>query len=275
MKSTVECVWQAQAELAESTIWVDEERALYFVDGPGRKTSALQRIGRPKRSISPRRRDWVHCAAGWRGLYRWDGQQALHVGPGSRSCDGSGLPGARTTSQPVQRWQGRSGRRSVAGNSGSRLRAARGIALSHHQNLSWKAVDGGYVHKRPGVPPDGRILYHTDSMRRTIYQFDLDLDGGAISNKRVFVQIDEHAGLPDGMTVDCDGRLWVAHFGGARVTAFTPSGTVDESFPCPLRTSRPARRRSKRLNTIHFHLADLDDRRSASRIAACGQPVRL
>jgi sugar lactone lactonase YvrE len=35
------------------------------------------------------------------------------------------------------------------------------------------------------------------------------------------------------MTVDRDGRLWVAHFGGARVTAFTPDGRVDTMIPVP------------------------------------------
>jgi sugar lactone lactonase YvrE len=70
-------------------------------------------------------------------------------------------------------------------------------------------------------------------MRRTIYQFDLDMDAGAIVNKRVFVQFDEQAGLPDGMTVDRDGRLWVAHFGGARVTAFRPNGKIDAVVHVP------------------------------------------
>jgi sugar lactone lactonase YvrE len=70
-------------------------------------------------------------------------------------------------------------------------------------------------------------------MRRTVYQFDLDLDAGAIANKRVFVQFDDDAGLPDGMTVDCDGRVWVAHFGGARVTAFKPNGTLDAVVDVP------------------------------------------
>jgi len=96
------------------------------------------------------------------------------------------------------------------------------------KDLSWRAVDHGYLCTNgPAFSPDGRILYHTDSMRRTIYQFDLDLDGGVIANRRVFVQFDGQAGLPDGMTVDCDGRLWVAHFGGARVTAFKPDGKTD------------------------------------------------
>jgi sugar lactone lactonase YvrE len=70
-------------------------------------------------------------------------------------------------------------------------------------------------------------------MRRTIYEFDLDLDGGTIVNRRVFIQFDEPAGLPDGMTVDCDGRLWVAHFGGSRVTAFRPNGKVDAVVHVP------------------------------------------
>jgi xylono-1,5-lactonase len=62
---------------------------------------------------------------------------------------------------------------------------------------------------------------------------DLDLDDGAIANKRVFVQFGEEDGLPDDMTVDRDGRLWVAHFGGARVRAFAPNGDIDAVVHVP------------------------------------------
>ena len=85
----------------------------------------------------------------------------------------------------------------------------------------------------PAFSPDGRVLYHTDSMRRTIYQFDLDLDAGAITNRRALASFAVHDGLPDGMTVDRDGRLWVAHFGGGRVTAFRPDGRVDDAIDVP------------------------------------------
>jgi D-xylonolactonase len=102
------------------------------------------------------------------------------------------------------------------------------------RDFAWRAVDHGYLCTNgPAFSPNGRILYHTDSMQRTIYQFDLDLDSGTLANKRVFAQIHEDGGLLDGMTMDCDGRLWVAHFGGARVTALNPTGTIDRILQVP------------------------------------------
>jgi sugar lactone lactonase YvrE len=81
--------------------------------------------------------------------------------------------------------------------------------------------------------PDGRILYEADSERRVVYAYDLDLAGGAISNRRPFVIFAEDDGVPDGMTVDRDGHLWVAHWGGSRVSRFRPDGTLDRAIAIP------------------------------------------
>ena len=43
-------------------------------------------------------------------------------------------------------------------------------------------------------------------------------------NRRVLVSYEEEEGMPDGITVDSEGYLWVAHWGGARVTRISPMG---------------------------------------------------
>jgi sugar lactone lactonase YvrE len=47
------------------------------------------------------------------------------------------------------------------------------------------------------------------------------------------VQFEPGWGHPDGMTIDAEGHLWVCHFGGARVTRFTPDGTAVLVVPIP------------------------------------------
>ncbi|WP_435103747.1 SMP-30/gluconolactonase/LRE family protein [Arhodomonas sp. AD133] len=96
-------------------------------------------------------------------------------------------------------------------------------------------VDTGYVVSNgPALSPDGRTLYHTDSLARTIYAFDLGADG-RLSNKRVHIRVDSSEGGPDGMTCDAEGGLWVAHFGGSCLSRFLPDGRRDIRVPLPAR----------------------------------------
>jgi len=75
-------------------------------------------------------------------------------------------------------------------------------------------------------------MYHTDSALGRVYVFDLSSDG-QISNKRVFLQIEPGQGYPDGMTVDAQNHLWVAHWGGSRISRFRPDGTFDRAIALP------------------------------------------
>ncbi|WP_207459982.1 SMP-30/gluconolactonase/LRE family protein [Azospirillum sp. SYSU D00513] len=95
-------------------------------------------------------------------------------------------------------------------------------------------ADTGYtVANGPALSPDGQTLYHTDSAARTIYAFDLAVDG-ALANRRVHIRFGEGDGYPDGMTCDAEGGLWVAHWDGGRVSRFLPDGTLDRTVRLPV-----------------------------------------
>ena len=91
----------------------------------------------------------------------------------------------------------------------------------------WKFVDSGYtVANGPAIDATGTVLMHTDSGRRTIYQFDLDVALGTISRKRVWKVFTESEGYPDGMCFDDEGCLWVAHWGAGCISRFAPDGAL-------------------------------------------------
>lgn len=94
-------------------------------------------------------------------------------------------------------------------------------------------MDSGYiVANGPALSPDERWLYHTDTGQGCIYRFALGADG-ELHDRQPFVRFADDWGKPDGMTVDAEGGLWVAHWGGARVSRFTPEGRLDRSIPLP------------------------------------------
>ena len=85
-----------------------------------------------------------------------------------------------------------------------------------------------------GWSPDDRVLYYTDSLRRTIWAYDYDLEIGAMANRRTFARVPEEAGVPDGLCVDADGYVWSAHWGGWRLTRYAPDGRVERVVKMPV-----------------------------------------
>jgi xylono-1,5-lactonase len=97
-----------------------------------------------------------------------------------------------------------------------------------------KVMDAGYVITNgPAFSPDGRIFYHTDTLAKTIYAFDLR-DDGAIGGKRIFVRIEEGAGYPDGSAVDMEGCLWTGLFGGWAARRYSPKGELLRTVRFPV-----------------------------------------
>lgn len=93
-------------------------------------------------------------------------------------------------------------------------------------------IDSGYsVANGPAISPDQDWLYHTDTPARQVYRFKLDADGA--HDRTPFIRFEPDWGYPDGMTVDAEGYLWIAHWGGSRVSRFSPDGALDRSIALP------------------------------------------
>lgn len=82
-----------------------------------------------------------------------------------------------------------------------------GVSISN--GLAWSA--------------DGKTMYYIDSLTLQVVAFDYDLAAGTLSNRRVVVEIPKEQGLPDGMTIDAEGMIWVAVWGGWGVSRWNPA----------------------------------------------------
>ena len=85
-----------------------------------------------------------------------------------------------------------------------------------------------------GFSPDGSILYHVDSTSRGLWVHDIDADG-EVSQRRHIGSAAFERGIPDGMCVDADGNLWVAHVAGRRVANLDAAGVLIDEISVPAR----------------------------------------
>jgi len=93
--------------------------------------------------------------------------------------------------------------------------------------------DGLTISNGLGWSIDGKTMYLADSGPGVVHAFAFDGDRGAISDERVLITIEGEIGVPDGLTVDADGDLWVAVFGGGRVQRYSPTGTLRDEWMIP------------------------------------------
>lgn len=93
------------------------------------------------------------------------------------------------------------------------------------------ALDGVTISNGLAWSPDGGTAYYVDTPTRRIDAFDYD---GTLTARRTVVTIPEDAGSPDGLTVDSQGYLWVALWGGSAVRRYSPAGVLDEAIELPV-----------------------------------------
>jgi len=81
--------------------------------------------------------------------------------------------------------------------------------------------------------PDTKTMYYVDSMEYGLDAFDFDLETGRIGRRRRLVTIQPDTGIPDGVTVDAEGHIWVAIWGEGAIRRYTPDGALERRITLP------------------------------------------
>lgn len=113
-----------------------------------------------------------------------------------------------------------------------------GAAALYRVDKDWQVstvLTGTTISNGLGWSPDGSRMYFNDTGADSVYAFDYDVEAGTASNQRVLYRFAADEGHPDGLTVDADGCLWVACYGGSGVRRVTPDGKLDGVVRLPVR----------------------------------------
>lgn len=230
--TTPTLVWDVQAELGEGPVWDADRDCLWFVDIKGRRLHRYRPTTGDRTSWDapdqigfalPAQDGSLICGVRG-GLFRFDveaGDFSLvqpieTVRPQNRLNDGYVAPDGSL-------WFG-SMDDSEEHRTGALYRWFKGELMRH---------DDGYgVTNGPCLSPDGKTLYHHDTLEKTVLAFDHD--DGVLTNRRVFAVTED--GFADGPSMDADGVLHVGLFNGWGVAQFSPQGERIGTIRLPVQT---------------------------------------
>ena len=233
--SDVTCIWEIPARLGEGPLWVEAENALYWVDILSYQVHRFSLDSGAKRTWTfdqPVTSLAVRQSGGIVGTVR-DGFAAIDFD--NETIEPIKLPEVGLSENRFNDGKVDAHGRYWAGSMDDAGKKEAGTLYRLDADLSLHTMDDGYIITNgPAFSLDGKTMYHNDTVKGIIYAFNLHNDG-TIDGKRPFVQLTyAKEGAPDGMTVDMENCLWLAHYGGARLTRYSPAGQVLEVVPLPV-----------------------------------------
>lgn len=212
----------AKATLGEGPSWDEKSGQLYWVDIEGKRlhtydvkkgTAATvsfdQRIG----AAVPRRSGGVVMAM-QDGFYAYDPQSGLAF---------LGNPSGRKEETRFNDGKCDAAGRFWAGTMSLYDKPGQGALYCLETDLTIRTViEDVTCSNGLAWSPDNRTMYYIDSPTRKVMAYDYNLATGQIDNPRVAVEVTEKGALPDGMTCDAEGMIWVALWGGYGIRRWNP-----------------------------------------------------
>ena len=233
--SEVDVLVPMAGELSEGPCWDDRSQQLFWVDilagrvhaiDPATGLRQMWEIETPVGAVVPRSSGgWV--AAVERGFAFYDDDwrpmgpviSAPEQPPGTRFNDGRCDPAGRF-------WAGTLAYDETPG--------AGSLYCLEADQVPSRCLTEVTISNGLGWSADASTMYFVDSGSGTVDTLRFDLASGTAYDRQTLVAIPPSLGVPDGLTVDADGFLWVAVWGGGCIRRYSPSGELDRSVVLPV-----------------------------------------
>ena len=231
--AAVEPALGLKLQLGESPVWDASTGVLYVVDIPAGRVISVDvehgshtsvEVGQPVGAVAPRLSGGLVAACR-------DGFGLLD--PASGRYETIALVEDQVVQNRMNDGKVDPSGRFWAGTQATDLRSGAGALYRLDQDRGvTQVLSGVTISNGIAWSPDHRTMYYIDTATGGVDAFDYDDSDGTVRRRRRLVDVS--TGEPDGMTVDADGRLWVALWGGWAVHCYTPDGKLDGVLQLPV-----------------------------------------
>ena len=231
--SEPEVLWNLKCKLGEGTLWVKEHNSIYFVDIKNKKILTLNINSKRKKVFKVnkeigflahiKKNIFILGLQGELRIINFKSKKIIKSIDIEKNIKLNRINDGKT--DPIGRlWFG------TMDNLERKIK--KGSLYCIDKNLELKKVDTGYYITNGPAFIDANNFYHTDSRSKKIYKIKIDKNLN-IKEKRIFKKFNKKLGSPDGMTLDRKNNIWVAHFGGSKISVFNKIGKKIHNINLP------------------------------------------
>ncbi|MBP6718045.1 MAG: SMP-30/gluconolactonase/LRE family protein [Rhodoferax sp.] len=232
----VQRAWPQPLNLGEGPMWHEPSQQFYCVDIHGCAIHAWSPSSGAHRSWAmPERIGWLIARNDGDGFMAGlqSGFARVWLEPELRieaaGCAHLGQPDVRLNDAKADLW----GRIWAGAMNNRDPSQADGYLARLDPSGQFTVVEAGiHIANGPVIAPDGLWMLHSDSFLNTTYRYRITVEGQLL-DKSVWRAFTEAEGTPDGMTMDRDGNIWIAFWGGGCVRQFDPQGVQLRQIDLP------------------------------------------
>ena len=226
-------LWKLKCKLGEGTLWVKEHNSIYFVDIKKKSFYSLNTKNNKKKKYKVNKE--IGFLAHIKGeIFILGLQGELRV----QNIKTKKIIKSILVEENIKLNRINDGKTDPQGNlwfgtmDNLERKIEKGSLYKLDKNLLLTKVDKNYRITNGPAFIDELNFYHTDSSKKIIYKIRISKKNKII-NKKIFKKFSSKDGSPDGMTLDNNKNLWVAHFNGACVSVFNNSAKLIHRIQLP------------------------------------------
>ena len=226
-------LWNLKCKLGEGTLWIREHNSIYFVDIKKKKIFALN-IGNKKKRILNVDKEIGFIAHIKENIFVLGLQGEIRI----QNLKSKKIIKSIKIEPEIKLNRINDGKTDPVGNlwfgtmDNLERKIETGSLYKLDKNLTLTKVDKNYMITNGPAFVDQFNFYHTDSHKKIIYKVKIDKNNKIIK-KKIFKKFYSKDGSPDGMTLDKDKNLWVAHYHGACISVINKKAQIIHKIDLP------------------------------------------
>ena len=217
-------LWKLKCKLGEGILWVKEHSSIYFVDIK-KKNIFILNIKNNKKKILKVNKEIGFLAHIKGNIFILGLQGELRI----QNLRTKKIIKSIYVEPEIKLNRTNDGKTDPAGNlwfgtmDNLERKIEKGSLYKLDKNLLLSKIDKKYMITNGPAFIDQFNFYHTDSRKKIIYKIKISKNN-KILTKKIFKKFSSKEGVPDGMTIDKNKNLWVAHFHGGCISVFNKKG---------------------------------------------------